>query len=534
MARNKYGGRGRPWHDDFIKYVEYIAAHPNYEGMPDAYSEPGRVQWEAPSNRTSGQFKDTNNKRRDWWQRKAVDLEIDVGTVNWISRTARKLHPTKKKPCKICGRVMELLYVYPTANLLKRVQKLFDLPDEFELSSNERIDNLLRRVYEIRADRFFLIIPSVLNAKGIVIPSDIDNNIEAWVGWIEQSYIPLEPSTLGPGAMSNAPDRFDGFHSDNRCCRALHDKGRRKTNMAKYSTDRRVFEYWAEGEWIAADRLMGLVRRDFSNEKCLNGHSGPCDADHIGPLSLGFRHRPCFQLLCSPCNSGKNNRMSMSDVQLLRGHELAGERVVSWHSRAVWDLLKDRVVDDSSALRLSKIMRDNRHSFMSLLKSLLEGRFFSFLGGLLELERADTEISFLNLRVENHLTKFDKLIQTPRTNKYAMEQKARRLRIAFAALIEYEAVNNRNAYVVQSDIVTDRFIIFLDWLNVHSNKELDNKIDLLTSDAKSQSEWENVAALIPAYSSEYVVEARNYFSEIMSAIAEILADQWNADRYVRN
>ncbi|WP_250551869.1 hypothetical protein, partial [Escherichia coli] len=27
-----------------------------------------------------------------------------------------------------------------------------------------------------------------------------------------------------------------------------------------YVTDRRVFEYWVDGDWVAADRLMGQVR----------------------------------------------------------------------------------------------------------------------------------------------------------------------------------------------------------------------------------------------------------------------------------
>lgn len=51
-----YGGRNQEWHPDFIQYVEFIANHPVYEGMPDAFTDEGLVQWEAPSNRSSGKY----------------------------------------------------------------------------------------------------------------------------------------------------------------------------------------------------------------------------------------------------------------------------------------------------------------------------------------------------------------------------------------------------------------------------------------------------------------------------------------------
>ena len=42
---------------------------------------------------------------------------------------------------------------------------------------------------------------------------------------------------LGPGAMSNFPDRFDGFHSYNRCCRSTEDTGRSVENLKSYTKD---------------------------------------------------------------------------------------------------------------------------------------------------------------------------------------------------------------------------------------------------------------------------------------------------------
>src|SRR5918998_889550 len=104
----KYGSKGQDWHPDFIEYMEFIANHEVYKGMPDAFVEGGKIQWEAPSNRSSGRYKDTHHKRREWWRKKAISVGIDPNISLWISRTARLIHPTKHKPCKRCGRVMEL------------------------------------------------------------------------------------------------------------------------------------------------------------------------------------------------------------------------------------------------------------------------------------------------------------------------------------------------------------------------------------------------------------------------------------------
>lgn len=338
MIRNlQYGSKGQVWHPEFIRYMEFIANHETYAGMPDAFTEDKKIQWEAPSNRGSGKYKDTHHKRREWWRRKALSVGIDPESTKWISRTARQIHPTLKKPCKRCGRVMELRYVYPSKILLQRLIKVGYVDESFPLEPFERIGDLVTRLVEVLRDSVFSNLPDLLRTSEISPPS-IEPNLENWLNWIEKEYIPQEPSILSPGAMSNAPDRFDGFHSFNQCCRSTADQGRSQSNLKAYTTDRRVFEYWTEGNWIAADRLMGQIRANFSNELCFNGHSGPCSADHIGPLSLGFTHRPEFQFLCKSCNSAKNNRMVLREVVYLREVEAKGESVISWHSKALWDL----------------------------------------------------------------------------------------------------------------------------------------------------------------------------------------------------
>ena len=89
----------RDWHDNFIQYAYFIANHPNYEGMPVAIDDEGRVMWNAPSNRKKGsRFWDLHEQRREWWRKKAEEIGIDHETnEGWISETAKEIHPTGEK-----------------------------------------------------------------------------------------------------------------------------------------------------------------------------------------------------------------------------------------------------------------------------------------------------------------------------------------------------------------------------------------------------------------------------------------------------
>lgn len=198
--------------------------------------------------------------------------------------------------------------------------------------------DLVARLFAEYGDAALDAMPTLFTTPQVALPNPLPKGLSGWSKWVDRVFVPSEPrGILSPGAMSNPPDRFDGFHCDNLCCRGTADKGRHKKNLQTYVTDRRVFEYWTSGDWVAADRLMGQLRSGFPGEQCRHGHPGPCAIDHIGPISLGFTHRPRFQLLCGPCNSAKNNRMYRSDVELLKADERAGEEVVSWHSAALWN-----------------------------------------------------------------------------------------------------------------------------------------------------------------------------------------------------
>jgi len=412
---SSYGSKGQQWAAPFVDYMVFIVTHPAYRGMPDAIKEDGKIQWEAPSNRSSGQYQYTHVRRRDWWKKKAEEIGIDTSEDKWISKTAKSIHPTKEKPCKRCGRIMKISYVYPNAIMQRRIGKEFpDLPNG---PPYEDIYSIVNRVFDLYKSTSYVKLQRLFSTASTRSP--LFNTRDELIAWLDFTYIPSEPPTLSPGAMSNAPDRLDGFHSFNLCCRGKADTGRDLANLRSYTTDRRVFEFWSDGDWIAADRLMGLVRTTLSSEACADGGKGPPTADHIGPLSLGFCHIPVFRLLSREANSAKNNRMRYIDVEFLRGYESKGNAIVSWYAISLWSLAKERVSCDADALHISKIMRDNQRIAMDILALLLKQGCYLFLLYLLNLQFADYNIDFTNIRSVNFITTYDAIIRNRRMTKYS-------------------------------------------------------------------------------------------------------------------
>lgn len=529
------GFKGQDPHTTFQQYMKKIAESAEFHGMPDTYYEDGRIQWEAPSNRASGKFKDSHHRRREWWVRKASEVGISPTEARWISKTAKRIHPTNEKPCKKCGRVMDIRYVYPSNMFQNRLRKCGVVERDFEIDPLEDIYALIDRLYEQYAAEAKTVLGYIVGKKAG--PPDTSESIEIWKAWIANNYVPSEPKTLSPGVMSNAPDRFDGFHSFNRCCRGTADKGRGKKNLRSYATDRRVFEVWASGDWIAADRLMGIVRSEFRAEGCKNGHNGPCQADHIGPISLGFCHFPRFQLLCAACNSAKNNRMYPSDVTWLIEREELGEKVVSWHSETLWDALKFKVHELEHSQRLSKVLRDNRHSYMFALSTIFQQGHFGFLTSLLEMDYADRDVSFSGLKIVNHVTEWDEIIYSPRTTKYALDQKARRARIAFGELSNYFSKENRNTFQVETLESRKMLEEICQSLQALNDKAADFNHSILTA-ARSQPEERNsafkdVLSRYEGFDNSVYKEPKNLLEGYMDVIAEVLSSMWEDDRYVR-
>lgn len=236
---------------------------------------------------------------------------------------------------------------------------------------------------------------------------------------------------LSPGAMSNAPDRLDGFHSYNICCRSKQDKGRHKENLSRYGEDRRAYENWAEGDWKAASWLM----KEFNKHKV--------SADHVGPISLGFRHRPKFRPLSGAKNSARGNRMTFGDVKMLLADEKRKEEVISSHSKYLWDDLKNKVKNDSDALKLSKLMRQNMHNILSIFAFISEKGYRDFLiKNFLYPEHANYSISFTDFNPKDG--SFKSMVKKVGDKKQYENNIKRYIRISLDSLKKYTEKENRH------------------------------------------------------------------------------------------
>lgn len=529
----------------FSKYKEFIASHPAYSGMPDLRYPDGRIQWETPSNRKSGEFKDSHDKRLQWWKNKATEIGISTTEDKWISKVAKRIHPTGIRPCPVCGKELEIRYAYLSKRFIKRVHLLDFYNNDIEMTEITHILDFVTEFITEYKNHAIHTLPILLSCKEA---PDIPklSTLSEWLEWIDQKYIPLEPSMLGPGSMSNAPDRLDGFHY-NRCCRKKTDKGRSDANLASYSKDRRAFENWSDGNWITANMLMGYIKSNpaLRQEPCANfgdahEHPLPCDADHIGPISLGFCHRPEFQLLCSPCNSAKNNRLYFSDVQHLIAVESTGETVTTWYATPVWNLCKNKVTNTETALRLSKIMRDNRNIALMLLSKFMTSGECLFLLSLLNLQYADYQYQIIpdSQEIYNHIVTVDFTYETS-SLRYVTIQKRRKIRIAFESLSDYATKDNRNGFIYNSPTIEQLKSTIFDILSSvpQEYKILNSKLySIISNPVISDNEIEsflNEVDYNKLLSLNEYVAAKEKLYEIMSLVAQELSNNWDSARYSR-
>lgn len=547
MAKKRSRRRNLEANEAFLQYEEEIANHPAYAGMPDLRHSDGTIQWETPSNRGAGVFQFSHDRRYQWWMKKAAETGIRTEEDQWISKTSKAIHPTKLHPCKVCGRVMDIRYCYLSTNFMKRVQKLPFYDGSVEMEEVTHILDFVTSLIDTYGDAAYDALPGLLKCAQVKEIPDLPHDLSSWTAWIQQSYIPNEPSMLGPGAMSNAPDWLDGFHTFNRCCRSTADKGRSKENLASYSTDRRAFENWSDGNWITANKLMGFINSNpaMKKEHCANegnggNHPRPCSADHIGPISLGFCHRPEFQLLCKPCNSAKNNRMYYSDVLHLMEAEEAGETVATWYANSIWQKCRGRVTDRESALRLSRVMRDNRNAAMMLLADFLDRKEFLFLLSLLNLEYADYDYDIIpgSEKINHQIVTVD-FSRKASTLRYVHIQKTRKIRVAFSSLSEYAKKENRNGYTyTNADIEWLKIQAFQILSNVSSTMKTLNEtlIAALSDEERADA---GIEAFLSAVDDAALKDTREFAEvkelliRIMESVAEELASKWDDPRYSR-
>ncbi len=446
-------------HPKFTEYQEFIVSHPNYAGLKFKRKENNEIVWVAPKVTSDGKLRDS------WWlnQAKRLGFEIKAG---FYVKVAVAIHPTKQHTCQICGKSLNILYVYPNSNTLNKINQIFQTDFQaFDKDIFEIIDTTPNKLEEWKN------IFKLSKKTQIIDYQSLKNYLQT--NQVDTS----SKSFFSPGVMSNAPDRFDGFHSDGNCCRSKSDKGRHKSNLQRYGQDRRVYENWADGDWKQADRLMSKFR------------TIGLSADHIGPISLGFCHRPKFHPLTKEENSAKNNRMSFDDVQVLIADEKNGEQVISWHSKYVWDSLKNKVQNNDDALKLSKLMRKNLHSILTIFATIDEQGFREFLMQFLNLDYSNYDYKFPNFQLDGT---FSEVIKTEKKGKNQENNKERYVRIAFESLEEYKNKNNRRVTEWENeniDKLLKQLFKFLEQKNNSKAKEKLHEILQLLAQELTQ-DWE--------------------------------------------
>ncbi len=450
-------------HPEFIKYQEFIVNHPNYENLHYTRNRDNSIRWVVTGKSDEGQ------KRRKWWVKKCEqhDIKVEAGA---FARVAVLVHPTKLHTCQICGKSLQIEYVYPNKRLLKKLGENFEtVYQPFEQDIFEIIDELV-----IESENLSKLL-EIFKAPKNISTSEL---LKTWI--YENHSKTSSKSFLSPGVMSNPPDRFDGFHSDGNCCRSKSDKGRHKKNLQRYAQDRRVYENWADGDWKMADRLMGEFRK--------HGVS----PDHIGPISLGFCHRPKFHPMTISANSAKNNRMSFDDVQTLIEDEKNGEQVVSWHSKYLWDSLKNRVENDADAVKLSFLMRTNLHYILTVFSIVDEGGFRDFLMRFLNLSYSFYDYKFKGFDAKTGT--YREVIKTEKKGKNQDNNTKRYIRVAFESLEEYKNKKNRKVGTWKNSAVDDEIGKMLDLLKNDKTKKAEEKLhEILRMLAKEITrEWEKV------------------------------------------
>lgn len=431
--------------------MEYIVKHPNYKDMPNKFDDNGNIRWVRTGN--------SDPVLTKWWDDMVKKLNL-----NCRADVARYIHPKElkgMKPCQICGREMSIFYVYPNKNTLKKINELAKSNYEiYDLDIFQIFDDLVEQDEETAKNVF---------QKVFKIPSSI--GISQYKQYIQVNFVDkCAKGKLSPGVMCNPPDRLDGFHTYNACCRSVEDTGRHKENLAKYTQDRRAYENWAEGDYTLANRLMGAFKSYRKEEICpICGKKARMSADHIGPISLGFTHRGKFNPMCSSCNSKKNNRITLRDVKQLIEDEANGEQVISWHTKPLWDKLKNTIDTEEKALALSKVMRLHLHNVLLILSDIYENGYEEFLKSYLHPEYSYYDHQFPNFNP------MDKRTYIPITKECSSKNKKsnakRYIRISFEELANYKKKENRNVKIVINKNIAEYLKALYKHLDCKRDKE---------------------------------------------------------------
>ncbi|AVP66356.1 Alw26I/Eco31I/Esp3I family type II restriction endonuclease [Clostridium botulinum] len=345
MSRQK-----KEWHPNFIKYMNFIANHPNYKGLPITRKKDGSLSWIATAKSQIGQA------RIVWCENKARELGIPI-EPGIYANVMREIHPTKMKVCQTCGQEMSIYYYYPSSTTLKAIKKEFG----YDFTETDHISDIWDFLLENNIPESKII--SFFMKKGNLSLNISEKNKKNIISELEYICRTKGKKILSPGAMSNFPDRFDGFHTYNRCCRSLQDKGRSKENLKSYTKDRRAYEYWSDGNIHAANNFMGS---NFFNQTT---------ADHIGPISLGFIHDPRYlQPMDGSDNSSKRDRLQLVDIEkIIYVESRTGIYPISWYSKHIWEHIKSNYIKNQHLIETTyrDTLKQNMSNFMYILWVIL-------------------------------------------------------------------------------------------------------------------------------------------------------------------
>lgn len=343
------------WHNRFLNYMKKIVNHHNYQGLPITQKPDGSYNWIATAKSAIG------IERMNWCIKKAKELNLISDNKPYPGMFADvmlEIHPTKWKVCQICGKEMSLYYHYPNANFICALNTKFksNFTDCDHIS--DIWDDLQNRGFSKKEIADFLI------SKGNLTLDSNSSNKDEIIDALEYACRKGNKKCLGPGAMSNFPDRYDGFHTYNRCCRSTQDKGRSKSNLKSYTKDRRAYEYWSDGNIHAANQFMG--------SSFFVGTS----ADHIGPISLGFIHDSHYlQPMSGSDNSSKRDRLQIVDIEnILETEKRTSIYPMSWQSKIIWEYIKNnyKIHPEKVATTYRDALKQNMTNYMYILQSILE------------------------------------------------------------------------------------------------------------------------------------------------------------------
>jgi Alw26I/Eco31I/Esp3I family type II restriction endonuclease len=416
MERNE-----RTWHPNFIKYMEFIANHKNYEGLPIERKNNGGLSWIATAKNKTG------IARKAWALKKAYELKIP-NNPGVYAKVMLEVHPTKKKVCQVCGKEMSLFFVYPNRHMIIALKKAFNYECTMTTHVNDIIKDLLARDIKPYAIKQFLLEKFSLKAE------DLNFDLNKVIKLCENKCRDGHSRMLGPGAMSDFPDRYDGFHTYNRCCRALEDTGRSKDNLKSYTKDRRAYEFWSDANIHAANKFMGSSF--FKNSS----------ADHIGPISLGFVHDSYYlRLMPKGDNSSKRDRLLYEDIkEIISVEQRSKVYAMSWYSSKLWEFIKlnyDKQPHKIEDYRIA--LKQNMANFMLILWTIKtncgdKGKVF-LTNNLLapKMEYFTHDYKFNNLG--------EIISKKPRNITDSTRKEFDRfVRIAFKAVDDYQEKENRN------------------------------------------------------------------------------------------